>query len=196
MAATGAFVTDDKPTVLVIDDEEEIADLYSTWLNMSCDVRVAYDGEGALEKVGPDVDIVFLDRQMPEMSGDEVLTAIRERGIDCRIVMVTAIDPDFDIVEMPFDDYLTKPVMREDLDDSVQTMIERESYNQTVQKYFALSSKKATLEAQKTPAELRNSEEYQEMVERVEKLSAQADTAVTGMTDDFESLFGEFPSGK
>jgi DNA-binding response OmpR family regulator len=196
MAATGAFVTEDKPTVLVVDDEDEIADLYSTWLNMSCDVRVAYGGEDALETVDSDVDIVFLDRQMPEMSGDEVLTAIRERGIDCRVVMVTAIDPDFDIVEMPFDDYLTKPVMREDLDDSVQTMIERESYGQTVQEYFALSSKKATLEAEKTPAELRNSEEYQEMVERVEELAAQADTAVTGMTDDFESLFRDLPGGE
>ncbi len=196
MAATGASMADDKPTVLVVDDEEDIADLYSTWLNMSCDVRLAYDGEEALEKIDPDVDIVFLDRQMPDMSGDEVLAAIRDRGIGCRVVMVTAIDPDFDIVEMPFDDYLTKPVMREDLDDSVQTMIERESYDQTLQEYFALTSKKATLEAEKTPAELRNNEEYQEMVERVEDLGEQADTAVTGMDEDFDTLFKQFPGGE
>ncbi len=44
------------------------------------------------------------------MSGDEVLDTIAERGIDPAVVMVTAVDPDFDIVEMPFDEYLTKPV--------------------------------------------------------------------------------------
>ena len=82
---------------------------------MNHDVRTAYGGEEALEKADEDVDLVFLDRQMPDMSGDDVLERVRERGLDCRVVMVTAVDPDFDIVEMPFDDYLTKPVMRDDV---------------------------------------------------------------------------------
>jgi len=182
-------------TVLVVDDERDIADLYTTWLEMNHDVRTAYGGEEALEKADEDVDLVFLDRQMPDMSGDEVLERVRERGFDCRVVMVTAVDPDFDIVDMPFDDYLTKPVMREDLDEAVTNMQEREEYAETVQEYFALTSKKATLEAEKTPSELQESEEYQEMVRRVDDLADQADTAVTSFEEDFDSLFQEFPSG-
>jgi DNA-binding response OmpR family regulator len=182
-------------TVLVVDDERDIADLYTTWLEMSHDVRTAYGGEAALEKADEDVDLIFLDRQMPDMSGDEVLDEVREQGLDCRVVMVTAVDPDFDIVEMPFDDYLTKPVMREDLDEAVENMQEREEYAETVQEYFALTSKKATLEAEKTPSELQQSEEYQQMVRRVDEMADQADTAVTSFEDDFDSLFQEFPSG-
>jgi len=55
------------------------------------------------------VDVVLLDRMMPGMSGQEVLAAIRERGLDCRVAMVTAVDADFDVIEMGFDEYLGKP---------------------------------------------------------------------------------------
>ena len=195
-ASTGGGGVMSTPTILVVDDEQDIADLYTTWLEMEYEVRTAYGGEEALEKVDEDVDIVFLDRQMPDHSGDEVLERIRDRGLDCRVVMVTAVDPDFDILEMGFDDYLTKPVMREDLDDAVETMTERQDYDQTLQEYFALTSKKATLEAEKTPSELQDSEEYQEMVERVEELEEEADPSTAGLDDDYESLFQEFPGGE
>ena len=189
-------MTDEEPTILVVDDEQDIADLYTTWLEMDYQVRKAYGGKEALEKVDEAVDIVFLDRQMPDHSGDEVLERIRNRGLDCRVVMVTAVDPDFDIVSMAFDDYLTKPVMREDLDDAVETMRERDEYDETLQEYFALTSKKATLEAEKTPSELQDSEEYREMVERVDELEEEADPATAGFGDDYESLFQEFPGGE
>ena len=189
-------MTDEQTTILVVDDEQDIADLYTTWLELDHQVRTAYGGEEALEKVDEAVDIVFLDRQMPDHSGDEVLERIRERELDCRIVMVTAVDPDFDIVSMAFDDYLTKPVMREDLAEAVDSMLERDEYNETLQEYFALTSKKATLEAEKTPSELQESAEYQEMARRVEKLESEADMAVSGFDDDFDSLFQEFPGGE
>jgi DNA-binding response OmpR family regulator len=187
---------EENATVLVVDDERDIADLYSTWLGADHEVRTAYGGREALEKVDESVDIVFLDRQMPEYSGDEVLAKIRDRGFDSRVVMVTAVDPDFDIVDMPFDDYLTKPVMREDLDEAVDTQLERDGYNDTLQEYFALTSKKATLEAEKTPSELEDNDEYRAMVDRVEELESQADHAVSGFEDDFDSLFQEFPGGE
>ncbi len=186
----------DELTILVVDDEQDIADLYTTWLRMDHEVRKAYGGEEALEKADGDVDIVFLDRQMPDYTGDEVLEKIRERGLDCRVVMVTAVDPDFDIVSMEFDDYLTKPVMRDDLNEAVESMRQRNEYNETLQEYYALTSKKATLEAEKTPSELQDSEEYQEMVARVAELEEKADPATAGLDDDYDSLFKEFPGSE
>jgi DNA-binding response OmpR family regulator len=193
--APGMDMTDGQ-TILVVDDERDIADLYTTWLEMDHEVRTAYGGEEAFDAVDADVDIVFLDRQMPDYSGDEVLEHIRDQGLDCRVVMVTAVDPDFDIVDMGFDDYLTKPVMREDLDDAVETMRERDGYDDAMQEYFALTSKKATLEAEKTPSELQENDEYQRMVDRVDELEEEADTAVSSFDDDFDSLFQEFPGGE
>ena len=100
----------DTATVLVVDDEEEVADVYALRLRNEYDTRVAYGGEDALETIDVDVDVVLLDRRMPDIPGDEVLEQIREKGYDCRIIMLTAVDPGLDIVEMPFDEYLCKPV--------------------------------------------------------------------------------------
>ena len=187
--------TSDETTVLVVDDERDIADLYSTWLSEEYAVRTAYGPEEALEGADEAVDVVFLDRQMPGMTGDEVLDELRERGLDCRVVMVTAVDPDFDIVDMPFDDYLTKPVMLDQLRDAVDRMCTREDYDETVQDFFALSSKKAALEAQKDPIELEGSEEYEQLDEEVDRLRDEADDTVSELSDadDFEAIFQEFP---
>jgi DNA-binding response OmpR family regulator len=182
-------------TVLVVDDERDIADLYSTWMEGEYDVRTAYGAEEALEEADEDVNVVFLDRQMPEMNGDEVLEVLRSRDLECRVVMVTAVDPDFDIVDMPFDDYLTKPVMLDDLRGAVDRMLSRENYDERMQEFFSLASKKATLEAEKDHVELQNNKEYEELETEVEELREEADESVSDLSDaeDFETLFQEFP---
>ncbi|EMA06631.1 Response regulator receiver domain-containing protein [Haloarcula vallismortis] len=182
----------EEATVLVVDDEQDIADLYSTWLLTAHDVRTAHSGSEALQLVDASVDVVFLDRQMPDMSGDEVLDTIAERGIDPTVVMVTAVDPDFDIVEMPFDEYLTKPVSRADLLDTVSEMLVRTTYDSQVQEYFAVASKKATLETQKTRPKLEASDEYQTVNEQFHELRERVD-ATAAEIDDFESVFQQFP---
>ncbi len=187
---------DTSSTVLVVDDETNVADLFATWLAMEHDVRTAYSGEEALERVDDDVDVVFLDRQMPGRSGDEVLAQIRERGIDTRVVMVTAVDPDFDIIEKPFDAYLTKPITGEELLETTQAMLELHDYDETLQEYFALASKKATLEAQKTSADLVANPRYQEMTERVSELEQAADSAALDVDEGMSTLFQELSSGK
>jgi len=180
--------------VLVVDDEEEVTDLYAAWLSADYDVTAAYDGEQALAAVDDDVDILFLDRQMPGMTGDEVLDRIDDREVECRVVMVTAVDPDFDIVEMPFDDYLTKPVTREDLESAIEEMCQRERYDEQLQEYFAAATKKATLESRKDTAELERNEDYAEISRRVEALEEEAKDTATSV-DNPESLFEEFPGG-
>jgi len=184
----------DDTTVLIVEDDSDVAELYSAWVGVEHDVRSANGGREALELVDG-VDVVFLDRQMPGMSGDEVLEEIEARSLDCKVVMVTAVDPDFDIVDMPFDDYLTKPVGRSDLLEMVETMQTRDSYGEQLQEYFAMASKKATLESEKSPVELDAHEEYHEVSQRVESLREQADTAVTEL-DAFESAFRDVPSGR
>lgn len=97
---TGMTAARQSGRVLVVDDEEAVADLYAARLESEHDVITAYDGERALEVVDDNIDVVFLDRQMPGCPGDEVLDVVDERDLDCRVVMVTAVDPGFDILEM------------------------------------------------------------------------------------------------
>ncbi len=177
--------------VLVVDDEARLADLFATWLRTEWAVDTAYDGEEALEKMSDDVEVVLLDRRMPGLSGDEVLDKFREEGYDCRVVMVTAVDPDFDIIEMGFDDYLVKPVSKDDLLAKVEDIAVRSEYASAIQEYYALVSKKALLESEKAERELEENENYQELCERIDELKDDVDESIQGLEshDDFAGAF-------
>jgi DNA-binding response OmpR family regulator len=168
--------------------------LYTTRLAASHDVRTSHRGPEGLRIVCQSVAWAFSALPMPALSGDEVLGEIESRGLDCRVVMVTTVDPDFDIVEMPVDDYLTKPVDGSDLLETVDSMLTRDSYDEQLQEYFSMASKKATLESEKNALELEDHEAYREVSQRVEALREQADETVDEL-DDFESAFRDFPSG-
>jgi len=184
-------MTEDDPTILVVDDEEDVTDLYATWLTDEYDVRSAYEGETALDVLDESVDVVLLDRRMPGLSGDEVLTRIRDEDLSTRVVMVTAVKPDFDILGMGFDDYLVKPVSKDEIHETVEGMLTRVDYDEQLQEYFALVSKKAVLEAEKDAGELAASEEYQSLIEDVNELRDEVDDARASLSDheDFVGVF-------
>ena len=191
-------MSEQQPLVLVVEDEPDLADLYAAWLGDEYRVRTAYGGQEALDQldaVDNDVDAILLDRRMPGLSGDEVLAAVRERGIDCRVAMVTAVEPDFDILQMGFDDYLVKPVTSGTLHETVEGLLRRSEYDTDLQELFSLTSKKAMLEAEKSATELAENDEYNRLSERITELRSKADEsleAVTAVDDDFERLFQEF----
>ncbi|MFB6103006.1 MAG: HalX domain-containing protein [Haloplanus sp.] len=183
-------------TVLIVDDEQSLADLYAYWIDEVAEARTAYDGSEAIEKLDGDVDVILLDRRMPGMSGDEVVEEVADRDLDVRIVMVTAVDPGFDIVDMEIDDYLVKPVDQPELIETVERMVVRSSYDDKLQRKFQLVEKKVTLEAAKTPHELEESEEYAELTSRLNDIERELDSTVEEFDDtDFTAAFQELPSG-
>jgi DNA-binding response OmpR family regulator len=155
---------DDNAVVLVVEDEPEMIEMYRLYLK-EYDVRGAAGGEAALEAIDDDVDVVLLDRRMPEMPGSEVLEEIRARGFDCRVVMVTAVDPDLDLLDMDFDEYLVKPVSRDEIQTAVERMLARTAFENRIQEMFSLASKLATLEMKLDIEQLEQSEQYQQLVE-------------------------------
>lgn len=175
-------------TVLVVDDETAVADAYTAQLQREYDVRTAYGGEEALDAVDDTVDVVLLDRRMPMKSGDEVLDEIRARGVDCRVIMVTAVDPGFDIVEMPFEDYLQKPVDREDLHGAIQDQLAASEYDEQVDEYLELNTKMGLLEQEKPTQELEESDEVQEIKERAEALKDDLDETVMEFDEPAEAF--------
>lgn len=184
-------------TVLIVDDEQSLADLYAYWIDEFAEAKTAHDGSEALEKLDEDVDVMLLDRRMPGLSGDDVVEAVSDRGLDVRIVMVTAVDPGFDIVDMAIDDYLVKPVDQPELVETVERMVVRSSYDDQLQRKFQLVEKKVTLEAAKTPHELEESEEYQRLVRELESIEGELDSTVDEFDDrDFTVAFRDLPSGE
>jgi len=173
-----------QPTVLLVDDERDVVDVYAlAFTNGDYTVLKAYSGEEALELVA-DADVVLLDRRMPGLSGQDVLDEIRERGLDVRVAMVTAVDPDFDITDMAFDSYLTKPVSDGELRETVDELLTLAEYDQQVRDQFAVAEKIALLEAEKTERELDESEEYQSLQERAATLDERTSETVGSMTQE------------
>ena len=176
------------PTVLIVDDERDIADIYTLQLEGSYDVRTVYGGPAAIEAIDEDVDVVLLDRRMPGLSGNEVLERIRADGYDCRVIMVTAIDPEFDIIEMPFDDYLCKPVDKTTLREAIEQQLTAKQYDETVSELFRATSKLTVLEHEMSAAELEASAEYQQLKASTAEMRADAESLMSEL-DDFEAAF-------
>lgn len=168
----GRLVQDDGPNgrVLLVDDEPHLLGMYAAMVEDQYAVKTATSGERALEVIDDEVDVALLDRRMPGMSGDELARTIRERGFECRIAMVTAVEPELDVLEIPFDSYLVKPVRQDNLLDLIDHLLTRKQYSKEVQEFLAVSSRLATIESQHSVQELTSHEEYQDLVERCEEL--------------------------
>jgi len=176
----------DRPTVLVVEDEHDLADLYSDYLGDAFEVRLAYSGEEALEMLVEDLDVVLLDRRMPVVSGNEVLAAIEEGDLTCRVAMVTAVNPDFDIIDLRIDDYLVKPVTREEVLDTVDRLLTIDEYNERVQELTSKKLKRNVLEVEKTTSELADSEEFQRLSSQIEELEREVESIAENL--DAENL--------
>ncbi|AZH24992.1 response regulator [Haloplanus aerogenes] len=186
-------MTSSPPHVLVVEDETELAELFAEWLSEEYDVDVATNGEEALELVDDDTDIVLLDRLMPGLSGDEVLERIRERDYNCRVAMVTAVEPDFDVLDMGFDDYVVKPLFRKDIQRLVRGLLERNAYDRQLSELFATASTLAALESHKEADELAENEKYQQLREKLKRTRDRVEQLESGMNEeDFEAVFYDF----
>jgi DNA-binding response OmpR family regulator len=107
--------------VLVADDERGFIEFMKERLMpQGHNVDFAYDGKEALDMINTDkYDIVFLDHNMPELTGLELIKHIKTNNIKAKTVMVTAyssIMNDFFAKYVGADEYITKPIKISELD--------------------------------------------------------------------------------
>jgi two-component system response regulator MprA len=120
---------DRPPRVLVVEDDEEIAQVLQRSLRMEgYEVRTSFDGEAALrdaEAFAPDV--VVLDLGLPKLDGIEVARHLRGGG-DVPILMLTArdgVDARVKGLDAGADDYLVKPFERQELLARMRALLRR-----------------------------------------------------------------------
>ena len=177
-------------TILVVDDEEDVAEAYALKLRDRYETEIAYGGEEALDKADEHITAVLLDRRMPDIHGDDVLVELRDRGYDFPVIMVTAVDPDLNILEMDFDDYLCKPVDKETLLSTLDQHIDAPSSDPRLEEFFTLLSKLSVLESERSPSELEDDEEFNRLKRRAVKLSNELRESM----DDFEEVVETYRS--
>lgn len=159
-----------RPGILVVDDDPRLAQMHAEWLGDKYDVQTAFNGKQAISRLSDDIDAVILDRRMPGLSGDELLSKIREAGLDCRVILLTAVRPGIDVSEMPFDAYLQKPGDRSTINEVVDEVLERADTDDRVLEYYSLAARRALLESELPVGVREQSDRYQQLLDRIAEL--------------------------
>ena len=126
-----------KQRILVVDDDRSIVKVVRSYLEQAgYDVRVAYDGEGALHALRSDKpDLVVLDLMLPDRDGWEITRIVRADAAlrTTPIIMLTARVEDTDKIvglELGADDYMTKPFNAREIVARVRALLRRASFAQ------------------------------------------------------------------
>ena len=115
--------------LLLVDDDEELRDDMSRYFSRrGYSVSDCPDGESALAFADQRAfDVIVLDMMMPGISGLEVLTALKEKGSEAEVVMLTgqgSIEAAVEAMKLGAREFLSKPMSLKDLDVLIRKSVE------------------------------------------------------------------------
>ena len=117
--------------ILIVEDDESIT--LGLEMNLQAEgyeVSIALDGEEGLRRASDaGVDLVILDVMLPKMNGFEVVKAVRARGQNVPVIMLSARGAELDKVmglELGAEDYITKPFSLAELLARVKAVLRRD----------------------------------------------------------------------
>ncbi len=118
-----------KQRILIVDDDENIAELISLYLTKECfETKIVYDGESALAQLSSfKPNLILLDLMLPGIDGYQVCREIRKNN-NTPIIMLSAKGETFDKVlglELGADDYMIKPFETKELVARVKAVLRR-----------------------------------------------------------------------
>lgn len=129
-----AYTTNDKkPSILLVDDDPALLQLYQIYLTGDYDIYSAQNGEKALAFLQKqDVDLVVSDINMPHMNGIELRNALNEQKMELMpfIFLSTADDPHLirNANSLGIDDYLSKPISKSNLLQAIERVLMRSKH--------------------------------------------------------------------
>lgn len=120
--------------ILLVEDEHKIANAIARGFHQEkYATEICYDGdEGLAAATGSEYDVIILDRMLPGIDGVEICKAIRAKGIQTPILMLTAKSQVQDKVtglNSGADDYLAKPFAFEELLARIRALLRRPQDN-------------------------------------------------------------------
>lgn len=161
------YLREDKKKILVIEDNDAQAEMYKRWLEPKYSANIATTYDEVLKEYTGDEKVILLDRKLKESEAEDIIDSLE--GIkDKNIVVITGMEPDLGLLDMPINDYLIKPIDRGKLRDTVRKVLEAERKTDKAQKLLQLLSKKQILDDK--PTDTREKQEYQKLVKRIDEL--------------------------
>ena len=118
-----------KQKVLIVDDDDNIAELISLYLTKECfETMIVYDGESVMGTIASfDPNLILLDLMLPGIDGYQVCREVRAK-YSTPIIMLSAKGEIFDKVlglELGADDYMEKPFDTKELVARVKAVLRR-----------------------------------------------------------------------
>jgi DNA-binding response OmpR family regulator len=118
-------MSEDVKTILIIDDEKEACDFVKSFLeDRGYIVSVAYDGNAGIEAIkNKKPDLTFLDMRLPDMTGMDVLSKLKQDNVSAKILLITAIDDEKELEEakkLGAMGVVAKPVQLPELNEAVK----------------------------------------------------------------------------
>lgn len=173
----------DDATVLVVDDEPQLTKLHATMLDDSYEVVTATNGRRAIELLETSPSVVLLDRRMPDLTGDAVASKIHNADVETRVALVSAIEPTLDVLEVPFDEYLIKPVDIEGLQAVVDHLCDRYRYPEGLRELLTTVARLAAIDASSAVEKPIDDKRYHELVERKRYLQRRWDDRLDSVAE-------------
>lgn len=169
---------ENRPSVLIVEDERMVAEMLSGFFSESYDVQHVRNGEEALEEYTDDTELLILDRKLERMSGDAVATQIKAQDEQTLILAVSGLAPDNDIFELDVDDYIHKPAEESEIKSRLELLLNRAELDATERTYLSLRSKQIALtETHGRAATEMNA--YQNCTARIEELGLSSERRQT-----------------
>lgn len=142
-------------SLLIVDDEENLRNLFSAYLGATYECETAADAQEALKKLASQsFALVLTDMQMPGLGGIELVRKIVERYPDTATIVVSVIDRTqrvIDALRVGAFDYLMKPCDLDVLSFSVERALERRALLRNARQYRRdLEKQNAELAEQQT----------------------------------------------
>lgn len=118
--------------ILIVEDDQEIAELLKTTLQTDHQIQFAYSGTEAIYKLAENkYDLILLDIMLPGLKGEELLLQIRKTS-NVPVIVLTAVHNRNKVVELlnnGANDYITKPFHLDELQARILVQLRNSNSN-------------------------------------------------------------------
>lgn len=147
--------------VMIVEDDSDQAKLYSKWLT-DFETEIV-EPESMLDMSGSKPLAVIMDRYLENQESDRFLKYLSETSVP--VLICTAVEPTIEDTEMPFYDYLVKPLDRRELEESLKTI---ENTEKDQLDSHAIENKKDLIESRKLGSNKEREEKLKEIEEKLQ----------------------------
>lgn len=172
-------------TVLIIVADRDERETYTSWLD-DHELRVTSgddDHTDTLDELDDDVDVVLLDGGLTDPDSPELIGRIRARQIGCQIALLSDVSIAASIHSLDIDEYVPRPVTRDELRATVDRLADRVTLMETVETYLTLVERKRNFERRFDADKLSEQNHYRELTGELVGRRRQIDTLLAQLAD-------------